>query len=222
MTLEEITKEAVTSAADDVGDQAFRLWEDFEWASYANEAVQLLCEEFLLITDSSTASVCSIVVASGTAIYPYSDKILHIEEARLSGRRKPLDFRTGAFFTAQNPEWRTQIGEPTAYCIDETTGFIRFDKIPESAGTLALTVKRMPLLDLSESRKKDPPEIHPRYHKRLKHYMLFKAYSKRDTEAIDPSKANRNFELWLLDKEAVRQSELRMKKGSREPYRGYW
>ena len=222
MTLNEIIQQVQKAANDIVGSDTQRLWKLEEWAEYANRAVNLLCEELLLITDSSTAAVCNIAVVAGTRSYLFDQRILQFNEIRYSLRTRPLNSSNTAEFAQRDPQWRTAKGVPDSYALDNTTGYITLNKEPETNATINMTVKRSPLVDLVSTSLTASPEIKAQYHKRLKNYMLFEAFSKPDTETLDTAKAKKHYELWLRDKSEVQDQENRLKQGSKSRYRGYF
>jgi len=222
MTLKEIIQQAQRAAADTVGADADRLWSLEEWTEYANRAVNILCEELLLITDSSTAAVCTIAVVAGTRNYEYDQRILQFEEVRYSTRVNPLSPSNRAEFARKDPQWRTATGEPDGYALDDTTGYLTLNKIPDAAATISMTVKRSPLADLVHTSLTASPGIKSTYHKRLKNYMLFEAFSKPDTETLDTTKSTKHFNLWLKDISEVQDAENRLKQGTRTRDRGYF
>jgi len=222
MTLETIIESARRDSDDTVGDDTDRRWSLEEWSEYANEAENLLCEELLLITDSVTPEICSITVTAGVRSYFFDSRILQFDEVRYSTRVRPLDPSNVAEFARRNSQWRTATGEPDSYALDDTTGHICLNKIPTAAATITLSVKRSPLVDLTHKNMKASPEIKPQYHKRLKNYMLHKAFSKPDTETLDTAKAAKHYNLWLKDKSEVQDAENRLKKGTRTKDRGYF
>jgi hypothetical protein len=225
MTLGEIIKGAQKTAGDEVGaENADHLWGLDEWADYANKAVNQLCEEYLLITDSSTTAICSILIPANTRIALYDPRILQMEEVRHSAQRLPLTPGSVTEFSHRDPEWRTSIGVPDSWAIDETTGYISLNKVYDTDSVLSLAVKRSPLVDLTEKDLTAVPEIRPQYHRYLKSFMLSEAYTKQDIpETIDPQKAATHLAKWEHDKVLfIQMAENRLKKGTRGVYRGYF
>lgn len=222
MTLEEIIESARRDTGDTEGVNSDRRWSLEEWAEYANEAENLLCEELLLITDSLTPEICTIAVTAGVRSYVYDSRILQFDEVRYSTRVRPLDPSNVAEFAQNDTSWRTATGEPDSYALDDTTGYICLNKIPDADATINLSVKRSPLVYLTHKNMKASPEIKPQYHKRLKNYMLHKAFSKPDTETLDTTKSSKHYNLWMKDKSDVQDAENRLKRGTRTKDRGYF
>jgi hypothetical protein len=69
---------------------------------------------------------------------------------------------------------------------DYETGKIVLYPPPSENGTLLMTVVRDPLAEMNDM--DDEPEIAARYHRSLRFWMMFRAYSKQDTETFDPKK----------------------------------
>jgi hypothetical protein len=59
------------------------LWVDAELVLYCNEAINTLCREALILSDSLTASVCEIHTSSGTADYALASSILYVRNAKV-------------------------------------------------------------------------------------------------------------------------------------------
>ena len=60
---------------------------------------------------------------------------------------------------------------------------------------LNLTVARLPLTEMDDLGG-DEPEIRPEFHRSLRFWMLYRAYSKKDRETEDPEKAQANLALF--------------------------
>jgi phosphorylcholine metabolism protein LicD len=50
-----------------------------------------------------------------------------------------------------------------------------------------MIVVRSPLVEMND--ETDSPEIAPRFHRSLRYWMMYRAYSKQDSQANDPKKA---------------------------------
>ena len=183
-------------------DVAPYLWSDPEMIDYAVDAENEASRRARLLIDSTTTAICQITTAAATAVYALSPLVLFIRRAKMStedyalGRVavRDLDYRV--------PGWETETGTPTHFVTDYETGKIRLYPIPNAVGTVKLTVVRMPKVDLATIN--DTPEIHPRLHRSLRFWMMYRAYSKQDAETKDDQKAGEN--LGLFEAEFGRKS----------------
>lgn len=185
MTLNDLIATARLRAADTIGNPY--LWSDDEWMAFANDAEREACRRARLITDSSTAEVCSITLSATVATYDLDPRILFIQRAKLVGRSQPLGRASFKDLDRSAPDWEGETGEPRAYVPDMDTGLFRPYPTPDSTGQVRLTVTRLPLDDMTDG--SNTPEIRPHLHDSLVHWMLYRAYSKQDSEVADPNKA---------------------------------
>lgn len=73
-----------------------------------------------------------------------------------------------------------------------------------------MTVYRLPLLQFTTDNLDTEPEIHFRHHYRLIDGIICQAYSKDDSEALDPEKAARHERAWLKHIEEMSRARLRI------------
>lgn len=192
MTLSDLIEQA-RIRADDTVSTAY-LWTDAEWKRYANEAEREACRRARLIVDSTTVSVCRVTLAAGTKTYSLDPRVIFIRRAKLSGVAVPLRRVSYRDLDRSVPGWEDETGEPMAHVPDMDTGKFRPYPAPTAAGTVTLTVVRLPLCDMVQD--EDEPEINDRYHESLIHWMLYRAYSKQDAETKDAQKAAENLALF--------------------------
>ena len=83
------------------------------------------------------------------------------------------------------PGWRDETGTPRHAVQDDTR--ITLVPRPELAGTLHIEGYRVPLKPLENDT--DKPELHEAHHRHLVHWALHRAFSKPDSETIDPTRA---------------------------------
>lgn len=186
MTLEDLIAQ-FRSEVDDEQAQAY-LWSAVEATRWANEAVREAAIRSKLIFDSTTASVCTIAVTTGTATYALDPSIHDIENVFLSldgavVARLPIKDRLE--LDRLNPDWRSTTARPTAVVRDDTS--IQLNYLPDVAYTLQLEVYRVPEVDMEYD--SDEPEISVQHHRHLVPWMKFRAYSKPDAETKDEAKA---------------------------------
>lgn len=178
------------------------LWSDAEITIYANDAQREACRRARLITDSATASVCSIALAAATPIYTLNQKVLFVNRVKLVGESLPLTSISYKDLDRQIPGWEENTGSPTHYVKDTDAGKFRPYPTPTVAGTAKLTVTRMPLEDMTSD--SDEPEIQPHLHDSLLFWILYRMFSKPDNDGYDEAKAAKN--LALFEQEFGRKS----------------
>jgi hypothetical protein len=163
------------------------LWSDAEVTDYANDAQNEACRRARLIRDSATAAVCQYAVAINNPVIALDLRVISVRRVKLASRSQPLTRRYLADMDALTPGWEALTGPVTDYVADYQTQAIRLFRTPTATDTLNLTVSRLPLADLAANG--DVPEINPAYHRSLRFWMLYRAYSKRDAETNDPQRA---------------------------------
>ncbi len=211
MTLNEIITRARRLLDDEETDY---LWPNGELTDYANDVIDGLCEECLLIEDSTTAEVCEIAVTTPTAIYTTHSSIVKITRAKLDNEDNPLTIkRTGAiaYMDANHTDWENEAINTPKYLLTTGNGDdkVRLWYPPKADDTLKLTVYRRPITKLNIASMSGVPEIQERYHRRIFNGILAEAYSKQDTDTLDLKKAEQHRMLWLQDIEAIKLYKLR-------------
>lgn len=163
------------------------LWADDELMEYANDAQQEACRRGRLIVDSTTSAICSITLVANTASYDLDPRVIRINRIRLTGDTYPLRPMMVRDLDAQAPGWEDWSEAPTIWVPDWQTGKVRFVGNPKAAGTANLTVVRLPLADMNDP--DDSIEIRAEYQRSLRHWIAFRAWSKRDSETFNAKSA---------------------------------
>lgn len=163
-----------------------QLWTDVELNEYINDAENQSCKIADLLIDSTTVSICTITLVSGTAIYSISPLILKIPRAFITGATRPLIQTTKRILDLTYPSWASASGDERSFFIGDTNKITIYKK-PDGAGTLTLTVSRLPLTAMSAD--SGTPEIDAQYHDGMVDWVLYRAYSKQDSKTLDPEKA---------------------------------
>lgn len=155
-------------------------------ALYANEAQDEACRRGDLLRDSSSP-LTTIAFAVGAESVPLDSKVLRILRARVDGQC--ADGISMEEMDALHPDWQdaTVRSRPTLLITGMSTGSLFLWPRPEQDGTIRLTVQRLPLKPLRNDI--DKPEIRPELHRGLVEWMLFRAYSREDTDLYNDSKA---------------------------------
>ena len=177
------------SEADDATEEY--LWGEEEVIEFANDAEREACRRARLLRDSSTAAICQLAVAVGDPLLTLDSRVLFVRRAKLTSRTRVLTPRFLADLDDQVPGWEDQSGTVESFLPDYETGKIRLFRKPEATDTLNLTVIRLPLQDM-EDPEEDSPEISPAYHRSLVYWMLYRAYSKHDSETRNDKAAAEN------------------------------
>jgi hypothetical protein len=184
MTLQDLIT-LFRNEADDVAEPY--LWSDEEAAEFANDAQNEACRRARLLVDSTSAVTQLLVDPLAGGVIPLDPSIIFVRRAQVHGRR-PLRRMTMRDLDDMNPYWQnTQPGMPMAFIPDYQTGAIVLYPPPVEEGLLMLSVVRTPLDEMKDLL--DTPEIAPRFHRSLRYWMLYRAYSKQDSQANDPKKA---------------------------------
>jgi hypothetical protein len=193
--------EILSLARDQLDDnQAPFLWSDAELTAYLNKSLDELCEQAELIRDSSTPSICQIAISKDQAVYKLDDRVLDIKRARLVTYDVRITKRTTTFLDRYYQGWDSAMaspGTPQCFLMDQDSGKITLVPTPDADDNLKMTVVRLPLVPLSTSDRVAVPEIHRKYHFDLLTGVLWRAYSKQDSETYNPRKAEVNRVLWV-------------------------
>ncbi len=130
--------------------------------------------------------------ADNTPKYLWSDELLcrlatEAEKEAASRARLIVDSVTEDLCVKEldmvMPGWEEAVaGETTNYCGNYQNGRIYFINPLEADDIIRLTVVREPLNALRLSGPAVDPEIPPRYHEKLVHWMFWRALSTRDVE----------------------------------------
>lgn len=167
------------------------MWSDVEVIDYANDAQNEACRRARLIVDSRTAAICTYAVSIGNPIVPLDPRIITIKRAKLTARSIPLVRTPLKTMDEERPGWEALTGQVTEYVPDYETSVLRLFRSPTAADTLTLTVARLPLADMTDPTN-DSPEIRADYHRSLRFWMMYRAYSKKDIELLNAREAQIN------------------------------
>lgn len=184
MTLQELIT-LFRNEADDATEPY--LWEDEEVIEFANDAETEACRRARLLVDSTSAATQVLVDPANNGVVRLDPSVIFVRRAQLAGRRR-LMRQTIRDLDDCDPFWRdASPGTPRVFVTDFETGVILLHPPPVDAAMLYMTVVRTPAVEMASMQ--DQPEIAPRFHRSLRHWMLYRAYSKQDSQANDPKKA---------------------------------
>ena len=186
MNLEQLTAQFRVDA-DDLTEPHF--W-GAEWiATWLTEAQAEAAIRKRLLYEASNPAVCQIAVAANTATHDLHKSLFELVHLRFQA----TGATTSSVLTIKAREeldrirqgWRDETGTPRHAIQDDTR--ITLVPRPELAGTLHLEGYRVPLKALENDT--DKPELNEAHHRHLVHWALHRAFSKPDSETIDPQRA---------------------------------
>ena len=172
------------------------LWSNQEAVRYANRALNEYCVRNPIHDSNTQQTITHIAYAADTQKGTLSDKILAIKRAKFvataSGDEQILLKRTHGWMDHFVPDWALEgnastPGTPEFYIEDLDLRSIMLYPLPDVAGTVHLTVGRMPFKQMGWTlRHLDSPEIDEEHHFDLIDHMVYQAYQKRDAETENP------------------------------------
>ena len=186
MNLEQLTAQFRVDA-DDLTEPHF--W-DAEWiATWLTEAQAEAAIRKRLLYEASNPAVCQIDVAANTATHDLHKSLFELVHLRFqatgAATSSVLSIKAREELDRIRPGWRDETGTPRHAIQDDTR--ITLVPRPELAGTLHIEGYRVPLKALENDT--DKPEIHEAHHRHLVHWALHRAFTKPDSETIDPQRA---------------------------------
>ena len=186
MNLEQLIQQFRVDA-DDM--QSPPLWES-EWiAAWLTEAQDEAAIRGRLLMDDYTPALTQIPVTAGVASYTLHPKLYEIAVIDFIpevGYVQPVYLTSREKLDRDRNGWRNEpAGVPCSAIQTDTR--LRLVPVPSVNGTLRLEAYRLPLKALVNDN--DKPEIHEAHHRHLVHWALHRAFSKPDSEAIDPTRA---------------------------------
>ena len=186
MTLEQLIQQFRVDA-DDLTEPHF--W-DAEWiAAWLTEAVNEAAVRGRLIYEAANAAVCQIAVAASAATHELHKSLFELVHLRFqatgAATSSVLTIKAREELDRIRPGWRDETGTPRHAIQDDTR--ITLVPRPEVAGTLHIEGYRVPLKALENDT--DKPELHESHHRHLVHWALHRAFTKPDSETIDPTRA---------------------------------
>ena len=186
MNLEQLTAQFRVDA-DDLTEPHF--W-DAEWiATWLTEAQAEAAIRNRLLYEASNPAVCQIAVAANAATHDLHKSLFELVHLRFQATgattSSVVTIKAREELDRIRPGWRDETGTPRHAIQDDTR--ITLVPRPEVAGTLHVEGYRVPLKALENDT--DKPELHEAHHRRLVHWALHRAFSKPDSETIDPQRA---------------------------------
>lgn len=188
MTLEDLIIQFREDADDLV---APYLWDSAWVTRWMDEAQVEAAIRGRLIYEASNLSVCEIAVVPGQAVYPLHPALYEIGRMEFSATSQTMP----DIVTLQNreelnrfqPDWRTKTDDARIRWAIQDDKRIQLVYKPQAAGLLRIEGYRLPLKALADDG--DTPEIHAAHHRHLVQWALHRAFSKPDSETVDPKRA---------------------------------
>jgi hypothetical protein len=153
---------------------------------FANEAQREACRRGRMLVDS-TSAVCTVGIVAGEPLVELDQSIIYVRRARLSSNGTVLRPASIGEMDEWGGRWDSSTGQPIIFLQDFQTGYLRLYPIPTNNDDLLLTVSRMPLSDMSDD--SDEPEVRAEVHPAIVQWMLYRAYSRQDSDMFDQRKA---------------------------------
>ena len=186
MNLEQLTAQFRVDA-DDLTEPYF--W-NAEWiATWLTEAQAEAAIRGRLLYEAANPAVCQIAVAANAATHDLHKSLFELVHLRFQATgattSSVLSIKAREELDRIRPGWRDETGTPRHAVQDDTR--ITLVPRPELAGTLHVEGYRVPLKALENDT--DKPELNEAHHRHLVHWALHRAFSKPDSETIDPTRA---------------------------------
>lgn len=174
--------------ADAKDDQKPYLWSDPFIKDRLNEAQRRACICGRLLFEDADSSICSIDLSAGDHTYKLHDKVYEIVSLHISnqaGELRPIDLRSREWLNANKPGWR----ENTCLAYAAIQGDVNIRIVGEiiEGDELLIECYRLPMSDMEKG--DDSPEIHESHHIHLLEWVLHKAFSIPDADALDQGRA---------------------------------
>lgn len=154
---------------------------------YANEAQDEACRRAALLRDE-VSPLCTVEYEAGQDVVALDARIVHVHQAFVMGG--PIDALSSRQMDNLLPTWRqpSTAARPRAL-VTGVNGAraARLWPTPSEPGTVQLVVQRLPLKPMADL--EDKPEIRAEAHPALVSWMLYRAYSRMDTDLYNDAKA---------------------------------
>lgn len=200
------------------------LWADAEVIEFANDAVTEAVRRARLLVDSRTAEVCTAPIAAGDPWVTLDPRVIFVRRAIIDGAANALCKTQPRALDEMVPGWESSIAStPSHYLQGSGPSELRIWPPAATAGTLRMTVVREPLEALVAT--DDSPEIPARFHRSLVYWMLYRAFSKPDSDAMDKDRAvmaERSFEAEFGPRSSAREEEWARVHYGMDPYEGQY
>jgi hypothetical protein len=189
-----IIAQARLDLADVTGVVADLMWTDAELLEHLNEAERETCRRLGTIR-VSVGTGTSLAITAASASYALDTNVIDVLRVKVPGEARPMTRTTRDVLDYSKSNWEADTGTPRSFFVDDSL-VIQFYPAPNADKTLALTISRLPLADMTTS---DPPEIAEKYHDGLKWWVMYRAMQKQDAKVDQNNKAGGNREAIFLN-----------------------
>ena len=163
------------------------LWQDVDLFAWATEAEREACVRARLIWDETSAFL-TLPLVPGQVVYAIDQRIDHIERVAVTldagGRPRDLCL-IGIDRIHESTDWAPGVGRPDFAA--RVRNSLHLWPAPNQTGTFSIACYRHPLAAMEVD--SDEPEIAEEHHESLVDWMLYRAYSTKDSEAEDQQRA---------------------------------
>lgn len=187
MTLEDLIQRFRSLANDQ---QEPFLWSDGEVAGWLSDAQEQACIRRRILREDADPDVCEIALVPGQHTYELHRAVYELIDVRYVpgvGHPCPLHLVTREWLNSEHPRWREDERKPRYVIQNERS--IRVVGAVSDGDMIHIECYRLPLQPLVDDA--DEPEIHDAHHVHLVQWALKQAYSKVDSEALDPERSEK-------------------------------
>lgn len=171
--INELREDILDSAEDD------SLWTNDALLRNLNKAEREIAIRTLCLSDASTAGI-ALIPAATADWNALNQKILFIDSVFVVGRR--LRFIPEATLKVLFGDYASTVtGDPLYYVLANNQ--IRFVPNIATPSSLAMTVRRLPLAEITLT---GSPEVPEHYYAALLQYAAYLCYTKKDSQTLDP------------------------------------
>lgn len=181
------------------------LWSDKEVLGYMNDAQRMFCRLVGGIGDVSSA-LTQLAYTPASDWVSTSPLILKIRRATDLATGRPIDVWNEEDMTRRGFRFNNVPGHVARMVIGMEEHAARLHAYPDRAGTIQLSVERLPLQAITGVDQAF--EIDEQHHEHLGLWMAYRAYSKQDAETFDRTKSAESklaFEQYCFDAAAERE-----------------
>lgn len=183
-------------------------WSESQLVRFANGALTAFAEKTKSIIDDGF----ELEFSQGDGVLDYPESIIDVIDAEITVGAKtwPIDVRSpGEIRLSRMPKH----GKVLLVLADNSVGKLRLVPAPAESGVLALQAIRRPLKELTKDAK--IPDINPAHREYLLLFIKHRAYSVKDADLYDPSRAGQYLAEFNYECQRIYEDELRRRGGAR-------
>lgn len=166
------------------------LWTDQELIESANEAVMEACIRARLLSDTRSPAICRVPVRADIRDYTLHPSIIVLKRAKLASQTHEIDLFTTDYLD-NTGDWEARTGSSERAVLDRNTRTLTLEALPTESDVINLDVLRIPIESERMRNWQDCPVacVHEMHHRNLVHWMLYRAYDRKDSETFDPARS---------------------------------